>query len=342
MANTVACFCKATEGTTYINSDYARARADAARRGVFFGAYAFLHHGNAAAQARHAHNVVGNATPLMVDVEPTSGSNPTVGDCTAFVDEYRRLGGIVHLVYLPKWYWGRTSLGEMRGHADRGIIGRRSQRVAPAPHEVICMASPSLSSLASRGLCLVSSDYTTYSDSGPGWAPYGGMAPMVWQYTDRFPFNGHSVDFNAFKGSGSPDVTKTEAEFRNVAMTGKLSPAPAPAQEEDVSVVGCDTWPQEAAQAGQTQEQQEYFACVGDDTDRAAGDKRLYYQGPETGGKWVCVDQNSHVRSGATIKCKLDGAKTITYVNADGVPCAYDAAPGSDTWVWRSLGGRAA
>jgi hypothetical protein len=41
----------------------------------------------------------------------------------------------------------------------------------------------------------VSSLYTTYSDNGPGWASYGGVAPVVWQYTDT------PLDTNAFKGS---------------------------------------------------------------------------------------------------------------------------------------------
>jgi hypothetical protein len=51
-------------------------------------------------------------------------------------------------------------------------------------------------------MMLVSSDYTTYNDLGPGWASYGGMTPLVWQYTSSASLNGRSpVDFNAFKGS---------------------------------------------------------------------------------------------------------------------------------------------
>ena len=33
-----------------------------------------------------------------------------------------------------------------------------------------------------------------------GWAAYGGMTPVQWQYTDAQVFNGKAIDFNAYKG----------------------------------------------------------------------------------------------------------------------------------------------
>jgi lysozyme len=115
--------------------------------------------------------VVGG-TPLMLDAEPTGSSRPSVGDCTGFIDAYRRLGGIVNLVYLPRWYWQQ-------------------------------LGSPGLGGLASRKCGLVSSAYTAYSDAanGTGWMPYGGITPSIWQYTDKHSFNGQPVDFNAYRGS---------------------------------------------------------------------------------------------------------------------------------------------
>lgn len=176
---------KATEGTGYTNPDYNAAKTRAKNAGAYFCAYHFLQEGNGAAQAVHAHSVVGS-TPLMLDVETENlhgvTSNPSVTDVVDFVNQYRALGGISYLLYLPRWYWG-----------DLG--------------------SPSLAPLIELGLLLVSSNYTSYSDSGPGWAPYGGMTPVIWQYTDSGTLNGvKPVDFNAYQG--------TLADFETQVTTG--------------------------------------------------------------------------------------------------------------------------
>src|SRR5262249_36503153 len=111
-----------------------------------------------------------------------------------------------HLVYLPHWYWSRKT-------ADRGL------------------GSPSLQPLIDRKMQLVSSAYVAYTDAaaGTGWQPYGGMTPLVWQYTDRLQFNGMLLDFNAFRGSfaGKQDpasVTACLAEFKAFATTGAPPP----------------------------------------------------------------------------------------------------------------------
>ena len=175
LAQTVACLAKATEGTTYRDPYYAHYKAEAARVGALFGAYHFLREGDGAAQARFAYSVIGPGVPTMLDFEPEydqSGqpiSQPTMADATAFRDTFRSLGGLIRLNYLPRWYWA-------------GRLG-----------------SPSLAPLAE--LALVSSDYEAYSDNGPGWAPYGGVDPQIWQYTDRQPYSGQPVDFNAYRGT---------------------------------------------------------------------------------------------------------------------------------------------
>lgn len=178
---------KATESTDYTNPDYAAAKVRAASAGAFFCAYHFLHAGDGAAQAAHAYSVVGSQVPLMLDVELTREgtvtSAPAVADVEDFVGEYRSLGGVVSLLYLPHWYW-QDNLG-----------------------------SPSLAPLASLGLLLVSSDYTAYSDTGPGWTAYGGMTPVIWQYTSSATLNGVTeVDMNAYQGS--------LADFRALVSTG--------------------------------------------------------------------------------------------------------------------------
>jgi GH25 family lysozyme M1 (1,4-beta-N-acetylmuramidase) len=200
---------KATEGAGYTNPDYARAKKNARDHGAFQFAYHFLIEGNAAAQARHCHSVVGD-TPVMVDVEITGQSYPTLRDTTTFIDAFRKLGGTIHLVYLPHWYW------EQRG-------------------------SPSLKPLSNRNMRLVSSAYTRYSDesSGTGWVGYGGMTPTVWQYSDSVPFNGKRMDFNAYRGSHPGDqsdtaVADTVKRFKSIVTTGHL-PSDAAAQEDTVT-----------------------------------------------------------------------------------------------------------
>ncbi|OLB77375.1 MAG: hypothetical protein AUI14_16310 [Actinobacteria bacterium 13_2_20CM_2_71_6] len=160
---------KATEGTTYVNPDYARVVRDAAKRQIPVISYHFLRHGNASAQAAHAFATVGPGMPLMLDVETAdNGTKATIADVNEFISAYRSRDGLVSLIYLPRWYWQ--------------LIG-----------------SPDLRPLAAADIHMVSSNYTGYSDNGPGWAPYGGVAPLVWQYTDSHAVNGFSVDFNAVK-----------------------------------------------------------------------------------------------------------------------------------------------
>lgn len=180
---TVAVIAKASEGSTFTDGTYAGFKAQAARIGAVFSAYHFLW-GSSDAEVRHCHSIVGK-TPLMIDAENTHVKN-TISMIVAFAKAYRKLGGIVWGVYLPKWYW-------------QGTLG-----------------SPSLAPLKAAGLELISSNYTSYSDSGPGWAAYGGMSPVQWQYTSSLRYAGRRVDFNAFKG--------TVGQLKKLWTGGTVSP----------------------------------------------------------------------------------------------------------------------
>jgi GH25 family lysozyme M1 (1,4-beta-N-acetylmuramidase) len=161
---------KATEGTGYVNLDFGPAKARAAAASAYFAAYHFLLAGNGAGQADHAFNIVGGI-PLMLDFEVEGASRPSMRDALDFIDRYRSHGGVCNLIYFPEWYWQQ--------------LGR-----------------PDCNGLITRGMALVSSNYTSYSDTGPGWNPYGGMFPAVWQYTSSASFNGFNpVDFNAYRGT---------------------------------------------------------------------------------------------------------------------------------------------
>jgi GH25 family lysozyme M1 (1,4-beta-N-acetylmuramidase) len=188
-AGCVIAMVKATESTGYTNPDYAPAKVRAADAGAYFCAYHFLHAGNGAGQASYAHGVVGSDVPLMIDCEPTYNANgtiasaPQISDAADFINEYRALGGKTYLLYLPHWYWA----------GDLGQVP--------------------LTPVIDLGMLLVSSDYTAYSDTGPGWAAYGGMTPAVWQYTSSATLNGvTNVDMNAYQG--------TPADFQAQVTTG--------------------------------------------------------------------------------------------------------------------------
>ena len=184
---------KATEGTSYVNPDYVPALARAGAALAFRLAYHFLVAGNGAAQADFCYRKVGKL-PLMLDFEPVEGqrrSFPAVADALAFIDEYRKNGGIVNLLYLPRWYWSRAV-------SDRGL------------------GSPSLQPFTDRSMTLVSSAYGygyTDANTGVGWQPYGGMYPKIWQYTSSADLHGFKVDFNAYRGS--------LAQFILLVTTGK-------------------------------------------------------------------------------------------------------------------------
>ncbi len=194
MAGAPAVALKVTEGTNWSSGKWytdALGRANAA--GAFATAYHFLHQGAAAAQAGWAHAHAGR-TPLMLDWESTTNSRPGVADAAAFIDAYRAGGGVCNLMYLPHWYWQQ-------------------------------IGSPSLAPFVSRKMALWSSAYTSYDDHGPGWAAYGGMNVMLWQWTDKHAFNGQNVDFSAYKG--------TIAQLRALAGGG-AAPAPGPAGDPTI------------------------------------------------------------------------------------------------------------
>ena len=159
---------KATEGSTYIDPEYGGIRKRTLAGGWAFLPYHFLRHGNIDAQVDHAFGVIGHHS-LMLDVEtPVAGAaDPTLADVYAFADRWKTVTGQqVALAYIPHWYW--------QGH----------------------WGSPSLTGLKSRGIGLISSLYDHgHADDGPGWNPYGGMTPIIWQYTST------PLDTNAFKGT---------------------------------------------------------------------------------------------------------------------------------------------
>jgi peptidoglycan hydrolase-like protein with peptidoglycan-binding domain len=177
---------KVTEGTTYLDPDYAGWLAQARASRKLFVWYHFLTTGSAAAaQAAFTRTkVLDPSLPGMLDVETEGSSKPTLPDVLEYIDAAHALGLRIKLVYLPRWYWQQ-------------------------------IGSPDLTPLAQRGVGVVTSMYprsaaagaaATYAadggDAGAGWSqPYGGVTPVLWQYADDLPEEGQKVDVNAYKGS---------------------------------------------------------------------------------------------------------------------------------------------
>lgn len=191
---------KATEGTYYTDADYGHWLAQAKTSGKLVIAYHFISGEDPNAQAEHlAAHIVDSALPVMLDWEPTNTYRPTFGQLLAVADALVRHGLRPKLAYVPAWY-----------HAQVG--------------------KPSLAPLSARGMAVVSSAYpnpaagyeASGGDEGEGWTPYGGLTPLLWQFTDVAVEGGQRVgDRNAFRGT--------------VAQLAKFLGTPAPTQASPTS-----------------------------------------------------------------------------------------------------------
>lgn len=70
-------------------------------------------------------------------------------------------------------------------------------------------------------------------------------------------------------------------------------------------------------------------------------DGRVCYAGPDTGGGFWAVDENSHAKSGVDIAISPEGKIVIAYVNMGGEVCHYVREPGGGLWAWVKIGGSA-
>lgn len=127
-------WCKATEGTGFVDSRFQANWRAMAAAGLVRGAYHFLRaESDGRAQARHFLDVVGDLDGSMacLDVETSaSGTNPTGAHARAFVDEFRaRTGGHPIVIYTGRWYW-RDRIGNPAG-ADLGPLWHSAYSASP-------------------------------------------------------------------------------------------------------------------------------------------------------------------------------------------------------------------
>lgn len=189
---------KASEGTYYTDSAYAGWRQQAATLGKPFIWYHFLSGEDATAQARHTVACVGDPKlPGMLDIESEGSFSPTFAQVLAYIDAARAAGLNLCLAYLPRWYWQQ-------------------------------LGSPDLMPLAARGVRLISSAYPGGAgapaalypgDSAAGWQPYGGMPPLIYQFTNRASDAGLPLDYNAFRGSTAELATILRGDTVSYIMT---------------------------------------------------------------------------------------------------------------------------
>lgn len=172
VARSLLVIAKATQGVTFVDPSYGywlgKGRPTAAYHCVEPAS-----HGAILTQVSHALNTIGKTRPAMADIETWQDSGgvnlrwPSFDEAYAWCRSYLAAGGNLRAAYIPRWFW-------------QGKWGGRS-----------------LKPFADLGLFLVSSSYTTYSDTGPGWTAYGDMTPRQWQYADS------PHDLNAIKASAT-------------------------------------------------------------------------------------------------------------------------------------------
>lgn len=178
--------CKVTEGSGWYRKGY-HAFSDAAKQaGLLFSAYHFLRsESSGEAQAAHCRRSMGDdwgTVPVMLDWE-TSVDNTwaDVSHAAAFITEVRRLGGRIHLNYLPRWYWDRIGKPDL----STGVVG-------------------SLALIQSSYVAGTGSAAVLYpGDASVRWTGFGGAKVSILQFSSKcqIPGYGGPLDINAFKGS---------------------------------------------------------------------------------------------------------------------------------------------
>jgi Glycosyl hydrolases family 25 len=164
-------------------------------RDVPFAAYHFVYEQPkhpAVDQALTFHESVGGDRSIccMLDWESDTDDNchpggepqhPTWDDVLAVADAIRELGHRCNLVYTGRWYWNEQGSPTLAGCGLDLVNSNYGLKPWPdgGPVDVY----------TARG-----------GDDGPGWAGYGGLDPILWQYSCQTTWGNRRVDFNAYKG----------------------------------------------------------------------------------------------------------------------------------------------
>lgn len=180
--------------------------------------YHYVTTDDAAAQA--AQWTANNGGPhAMLDWEANGGN---VVNLTAVVNALNGAGVTVQLGYCPQWYWEEVGGGALVG-----------------------LAAAVVSSGYPDGGGYASTIYANCGgDTGEGWAPYAGIEPACWQFTDQANIAGFSVDCNAFIGSAADLAALFTGGTPAVTPTPPVTDPPAVPEPRDQATQIAELWGQ--------------------------------------------------------------------------------------------------
>lgn len=168
-------FLKATEGSGFVDREFAANLAEARAAGLLVCAYHYVrYNAPAAAQVANVRRVVPLDVPVIPDVEAGSGPLSITREVVGLL---RAAGYRMPLTYIPRWYWdqiGRPSLAGLpplwSSRYPDNVVGSLADEWADVP--------------------------TRY------WDGYGGLDVAVLQFTSSARIAGHApLDANAFRGT---------------------------------------------------------------------------------------------------------------------------------------------
>src|SRR5262245_10318397 len=137
---------------------------------------------DAVVQAAAFHEAVARdkTIPCMLDWERSSeGWEPSFNDALSVIDAIRKQGHKVALLYTGDWYWEKKGKPTLSGHGfDLVAADYDNSKTGTGPQIY-----------AARG-----------GDAGPGWTAFGGLTPVLWQFTDRATWGNKQLDMNAYRG----------------------------------------------------------------------------------------------------------------------------------------------
>lgn len=168
-------FIKATEGNTFLDSEFASNLAEARRAGLLVAAYHYVRaSAGAALQVAWISRHVPKDVPVILDVEANSGAIALTRDLVA---RLKAAGYRVPLLYLPRWYWQQIGQPSLLGlpplwssRYPDNVVGTLQDEWADVPAHY--------------------------------WNGYGGLDVAILQFTSSARIAGHApLDANAYRGT---------------------------------------------------------------------------------------------------------------------------------------------
>lgn len=188
-----------------VDPAFAGFKAAAAKVGLPLIGYHFLYSNRVvpiAKQAAQCAAAIGDTSvPVMIDHETADNTGvPSAAEAVAFAEAMRSHGYRVPLWYLPHWVWQR-------------------------------LGSPALP--VNTGMGLVASSYVNGSGYASALYPgdsawpggYGGLEPVIWQFTDKALVAGQHIDADAFKGSQAELLGLFGRDWMDMATQADLQAA---------------------------------------------------------------------------------------------------------------------